>query len=42
MIHADRGTLNNMLVSHYRCFNTERFWVDELDEKKMKRKGFCT
>jgi len=26
-------TLNDKLVEHYHCFNTERFYVDEHDEE---------
>ena len=26
-------TLNEKLIEHYHCFNTERFWLDEDNEK---------
>ena len=29
----DRAQLNNKLINHYNCFNTERFYLDEFVEK---------
>ena len=27
-----KKTLNNKLIEHYQCFNTERFYIDEHNE----------
>ena len=30
----DKYKLNDILVKHYMCFNSERFWVDEYKENE--------
>lgn len=30
----DKQTLNTKLINHYKSFNTERFFLDDYDEKR--------
>ena len=34
----EKSELNNRLIDHYQCFNTERFWLDKYNE----REGFVS
>lgn len=31
-MHDNFNILNSKLINHYQCFNSERFWLDEVNE----------